>query len=57
MTVSRPDVTGAEVGTLVLCESEVGAWVDYSDCASDWHREIDPQVLMAACPKCGSEDR
>jgi hypothetical protein len=50
-------VTGAEVGTLVLCESEVGAWVDYSDCASDWHREIDPQVLMAACPKCGSEDR
>jgi len=32
-------------------------YVDYSDCASDWHREIGPQVLMAACPNCGSEDR
>lgn len=32
-------------------------YVDYSDCASDWHREIDPRALMVTCPNCGSEDR
>ena len=37
--------------------AEDTGYVDYSDCDSDWHREIGPQVLMWTCPNCGSEDR